>query len=218
MNPEKALRRALRIAGEELAKSPAEIASAHKALGEASTALDALLEEWSPSCKAPLRDWSDAFRAQAANDLRAVEVLLAAPEDHDEDRPWSTVAMLFQMVFEKIAKAALALTDRGAFEASMGAHASASRFIKVIGNNGQYTGLRKEGKELFRWVRELERAHPALSKSGGHLEYPWEEGETVKRPSQLWLVTELGDPTKLLAPKLAKFARKLLNDFDRLFG
>jgi hypothetical protein len=48
---------------------------------------------------ATLREWADAYLAQAKSDLEGARALSAAAP--------STLAMLVQMVFEKFAKAAL---------------------------------------------------------------------------------------------------------------
>ncbi len=68
------------------------------------------------------------------------------------------------------------------------------------------------------WVENLTGAHPALTKQGPHLEYPWEQGERVCHPSSdLPIVNELRDANTLVAPHLLKFANHFVNNFDELF-
>ena len=125
--------------------------------------------------------------------------------------------MLFQMVFEKLAKAVLARTDRGAFIACLGKHTSASRLVIMLKNHAAFTDIKHQNKTLLPILTALERLHPALSASG-HLEYPWEEGDRVLAPSELRIVQELADPRVSWGSRAQRLARELLNKFDTIFG
>jgi hypothetical protein len=95
-----------------------------------------------------LEEWCTALRQQAEDDLHAIDVLLEGGSDHERPPPRSTIAMLFQMVFEKIAKAALVRTDRTAFLACVGKHTSASRFVQIL----------KTAQSLVQLAREVSHA------------------------------------------------------------
>ncbi|MGC4067961.1 MAG: hypothetical protein QM784_25590 [Polyangiaceae bacterium] len=157
--------------------------------------------------------WSDALLAQAKDDLAAVEIL-----SRNEGTPASVVAMLLQMVFEKLAKAALARIDAPCFVANRTNHVAASRLVSAIKNQNAYVQLRYNWKDVLPLVQALERAHPAVSKAGPHLEYPWESGATMGLPStHLPIVQQLADPRDPKGPRLIRFARELANRFDSIF-
>jgi hypothetical protein len=211
---ERRIRRALERATAHAAARPPDTERVLVEIAEASRQLDALLASWRPRCERPGREWCIAFRTQAASDLSAVEVLVGSVADV----PWSTVAMLLQMVFEKIAKAVLARTDEAAFRATLMSHGAASRLLRAIKSQGRYVALRQGWREVLPVVSELERAQPALALGGGHLEYPWEETDRVRTPDELPVVARLQDPRTGTAPRLVRLARQLLLSFDELFG
>ena len=124
--------------------------------------------------------------------------------------------MLFQMVFEKIAKAVLARTDRNAFIACIQTHNVVGRFVRIIKNNAEYTFLRNRWKGVLPVLTALERFHPALADTG-HLEYPWEENNSVRSPAELQIVKSLEDPKESWSADARRFARELLNQFDQIF-
>ncbi|MFS8068701.1 MAG: hypothetical protein ACMG6S_20265 [Byssovorax sp.] len=158
------------------------------------------------------RLWSDALLAQARDDLRAAEVVAEAKG------PPSVLAMLLQMVFEKLAKAALARTDRPCFIANRTSHAAASRLVSAIKSHNEYLHLRYAWKDVLPMVQALERAHPALAKGGPHLEYPWETADEMGLPAtHLAIVKQLSDPLDPKGPRLLRFARELSNRFDEFF-
>ncbi|WP_437630702.1 hypothetical protein [Sorangium sp. So ce854] len=174
--------------------------------------VEQLLSEYFTPITLSERLWSDALLAQARDDLRAAEVVAGAKG------PPSALAMLLQMVFEKLAKAALARTDKPCFIANRTSHAAASRLISTIKNHNEYLKLRYEWKDVLSMVQSLERAHPALAKGGPHLEYPWEAGTEMGLPAtHLTIVKQLSDPLDPKGPKLLRFARELSNRFDELF-
>jgi hypothetical protein len=217
VSAERRLRKALERATASLSQPAPNPERAKVAVDEALRAAAELVEERSRRCERPLEEWCVALRAQATTDLSALEALLIA-DVAEQGRPWATIAMLFQMVFEKITKAMLARTDAKAFEACLGSHASISRFFKAIENQGKYNGLK------YRWPRHrvvllgLERAHPALAKGGPQLEYPWETREKVWLPAESGIVSLLSDPRSGLAAKLLRFANELLRSFEEVFA
>lgn len=209
---EKSVRRWLGQLDSELAATPPDVQGCRAAFSTLRGHVDQLLSEYFPSISLPARSWSDALLAQARDDLCAVEVLA------DSKGPPSVQAMLLQMVFEKLAKAALARTDIPCFIANRTSHAAASRLVSAIKNHNAYLNLRYEWKDVLPMVQALERSHPALAKGGPHLEYPWEAGTEMGLPStHLSIVKQLADPFDLRGPKLLRFARELSNRFDELF-
>lgn len=175
--------------------------------------VEQLLSEQFPPIKLSVDLWSNALLTQAREDLRAVEVLAG-----DARAPASVIAMLLQMVFEKLAKAALARTDVPCFIANRTSHVAASRLVSAIKNQSHYLDLRYAWKDVLPMVQALERAHPALARGGPHLEYPWEEGEGMGLPStHLPVVKQLADPMDTKGPRLLRFARELSDRFDEFF-
>jgi hypothetical protein len=126
--------------------------------------------------------------------------------------------MLLQMVFEKIAKAALARADLASFAAHLRKHTAASAMVAQIRNHNRHASLRYKWKRVLPLIVALERVHPALAPEGRHLEYPWEDGSGVHVPRELAVVAELSDPVRPRAPELLRLARELLTRFDEIFG
>jgi hypothetical protein len=185
----------------------------NEALQKLRASLEKLLDPPFPPVELSERLWSSALRHQADEDLLAVELLAGS------GGPASVLAMLLQMVFEKLAKAALARTDIHAFHACRTSHVAASRLISSIKNQAKYTELKYNWGDVLPLVQELERAHPALAKRGPHLEYPWEAGSEMGLPStHLSIVKQLSDPRDLKAAKLVRFAREMTDRFEELFG
>jgi hypothetical protein len=158
--------------------------------------------------------WATALLDAARHDLRAAEVLAASESDHA-----ATIAMLLQMVFEKLAKAWLARSDEPAFIAHRRSHAVATRFTQFLKRNRNFLpNVGPSSPKVLGWVEALTRAHPALAKNGPHLEYPWEQEDRVCSPSRdLAIVNELRDAQSLAAPHLLKFASYFIENFDRVF-
>lgn len=212
MDTEKAIRKWLTRLAAELAKTPPSIQDCQAAFSRLREHVEQLLSEQVAPITVSARMWSDALLAQAREDLRAVDVLV------DARAPASVVAMLLQMVFEKLAKAALARTDVTSFVANRTSHVAASRLVSTIKNHGAYLNLRYAWKDVLPMVQALERAHPALAKRGPHLEYPWEAGTEMGLPAtHLGVVRQLADPFDTKGPMLLRFAHELSNRFDELF-
>jgi hypothetical protein len=210
---EKSVRKWLERLEFELSMTTPDLGACREALSKLRGHVDRLLSEYFlPPISLPARQWSDALLAQARDDLHAVEVIA------DARGPASVLAMLMQMVFEKLAKAALARTDIPCFVANRTSHAAASRLVSAIKNHNAYLRLRYEWKDVLPMIQALERAHPALAKGGPHLEYPWEAGTELALPStHLAIVKQLADPRDPQGPRLLRFARELSNRFDELF-
>lgn len=209
---EKAIRKWLDQLDMHLTEVPPDIQGCRSAASELRAHVEQCLQDQFAPIKVSAQLWSDALLEQARDDLRAAETLAGARG------PASVLAMLLQMVFEKLAKAALARTDERCFVANRTSHAAASRLVKTIKNHNKYLGLRYAWKDVLPLVQELERAHPALARRGPHLEYPWEEGDKMGLPAtHLSVVRQLADPLEMKGPRLLRFARELSNRFDELF-
>ncbi len=210
MDAEKRVNRALQESLRQLTQASPQIPNAVVALNKAAYEFNSLVSSWNPRCVRPMEEWANAFRDQAAVDLAAIDVLLK------EKVVSSTVVMLFQMVFEKIAKAALARTNRNAFIACFKKHTAASRLVNLIKNQREFMKLRYKWKETLLIVQDLERAHPAIA-DRAHLEYPWEDANGVFVPESLQLVMKLGNPQSSWGMNAQRFAHELLAKFDSIF-
>jgi hypothetical protein len=174
------------------------------------------------------RDWAAAYLAQGRADLRAAERL-------DGGTP-STAAMLLQMVFEKLAKAALLKMATMPLAGVKRLHHVASRLIGILRLDSASLMLLGDG-DINAWndalplVSELEEAHPATPRdpttgkpqlrNPGHptLEYPWEDtaGMVYWPDRDLPIAQRFADPTKVDLPRLLKFAGALSKHHDALF-
>ena len=115
---------------------------------------------------ATARDWADAYLAQAREDLEGARIVGA--------RVPSVFAMLLQMVFEKLAKAALLRSAGVTVQRAASTHVAASRLMLVLQRQpGIMTPLGgpQVWRDVLETVPELERAHPQLAE-GAQLEYP----------------------------------------------
>ncbi|KYF80577.1 hypothetical protein BE17_52575 [Sorangium cellulosum] len=195
----------------ELNATPPDVARCQAAFVKLKQHVEQLLESYFPPIKLSATLWSDALLRQADADLRAAEVLAR------EGGPPSVLCMLLQMVFEKLAKAALARFDVQCFVAFRVSHAAASRLVSTIKTHAAFVDLRYKWKDVLPLVQALERAHPALARGGPHLEYPWEAGGRMGLPEELPLVRQLDNPLDPKGPKLLRFARELHDRFDELF-
>ncbi len=169
-----------------------------------------------PAISAPQEQWTRALLHQAREDLAAAE-RLATPSKPGDPSCESIVCMLLQMTFEKIGKAQLARSARDAFIRHRMSHATASKLLEAL-KSAKLPQFGQKFKSVLPFVKALERAHPALTKHGPHLEYPWEDGTNVATPSKLQVVRDIFDP---LAPhrlrNLIQLANALIRDFDDLF-
>jgi hypothetical protein len=129
-------------------------------------------------------EWSEAYREQARADLRGA----------DQATEPSVVAMLLQMAYEKVAKAALLRSGMATVPGTQATHAAASSMMAVIAVSTRKCdrlGINRPyfQHQLVPMVRALEDLHPALVRARGGtgpwLEYPWERGDgQVQWPAQ----------------------------------
>lgn len=210
---EKSVRKLLERLELELSITSPNVPNCRDALAKLRGHVEWCLDDSFPPISLSGRLWSDALLAQAREDLEAAEAIAVARG------PASVLAMLMQMVFEKLAKAALARTDIHCFVAHRTSHAAASKLLATIKTHSEYTDLRHKWKDVLPMIQALERAHPALAKGGPHLEYPWEAGTEMGLPStHLAIVKHFDDPRDPKGARLLRFARELSNRFDDLFS
>lgn len=209
---EKSVRKCLDQLEGQLAVANPDVLACRATCANLRGRIEVLLDLHPPAPRLPARVWSDALLTQARADLAAAEVIA------ERGAPAEVLAMLIQMVFEKLAKAVLTRTDVSCFVANRTSHAVASTLVAAIKNQNEYLDLRYRWKDVLPMVQALERAHPAIAKGGPHLEYPWEAGLEMGLPAtHLPIVKQLADPSDTKGPKLLRFARELSNKFDTLF-
>ncbi len=161
-------------------------------------------------------EWANAYLSQARVDLAAAALLA------EHRGPRSVLAMLLQMVFEKLAKAAL--LRQGAVHVSWAttSHAAARGLVRALRVQRpllQPIGGREAWRSALDLVDELERAHPQLAADGApRLEYPWEDSSSLVRwPEQHLPLLRHLEPTSTRGAQLLKFARMLEQRFDQVF-
>lgn len=163
------------------------------------------------------RAWADAYLAQARADLGAA-MLVGAGEP-------SVFAMLMQMAFEKLAKAALLRSGTMTVDAARSNHRAAARMVATMRRQRRLLaplGGPERWREAFEVVEALERAQPQIAKASGggpQLEYPWETtAGMIQWPARdLDIAGRLGNPKSNLAAHLSDFAGKLERNFDTIF-
>jgi hypothetical protein len=150
------------------------------------------------------RDWSDPFLEQAREDLRAAYAVPAADSA-------STLCMLLQMVFEKLAKAAF--SRAGAVNAN--SHQVATRLFLLLDRNPVGKTLLQATPNVRQFVAELENAHPAVANKSAppwpRLEYPWEDasGKVLYPAKDLALARRVRNPNDRILVHCLKFASAL---------
>ena len=165
-------------------------------------------------------DWAAAYVAQAREDLEAAKRL--------QGRHASVLAMLLQMVFEKLSKAALLYGKKVTVDDVQRSHTTAVSLMAIFRRHPNLLDL-FPGKHQRKWlstitlVEALSKLHPSLVDHGPQLEYPWElEDGTVQSPvndltpnlRSLWKSPE--EELKRLAD-LFTFATVLAENAERLF-
>lgn len=163
---------------------------------------------------ATARDWANGYLQQARADLAGAKAVQGTEP--------SVFAMLLQMFFEKIAKAALLRSGAVALDWAEGSHAAASRFLEILLRQRRLLdtlGGEKVWRDSIWVVTALEQAHPQVAKhrAKAKLEYPWETVDgTIQWPARdLPIAKALGTGT--LAPRILRFASRLEQTFDTLF-
>lgn len=164
-----------------------------------------------------MKPWTAAFVEQAEADLSVVQVIIAQPQRSQQGR--STVAMLLQMIFEKLAKAVLARNGtrpQPTHRAVSYLRAQLSRSRSKV--DQQYLADFKRHWDL---LRALEDANPAVAKllqqspqhEAPQLEYPWLDASDprgVTTPDQsLPVAARLFSPRSRELAQLANLARAL---------
>lgn len=148
------------------------------------------------------RDWSDPFLEQAREDLKAAWAIPA------EASP-STLCMLLQMVFEKLAKAAYA---RSGYVVPR-THQAATHLFAVLLRHPAGAAILQASPNVQQFVMELEAAQPAVAgrqpQPCPQLEYPWEDpvNSTVHYPARdLSLARRAQSPRDRIVIDCLKFA------------
>ena len=167
---------------------------------------------------ATVREWADAYLAQARADLEGAWALGGTAP--------SVFAMLLQMVFEKLAKAALLRSGAVTVAWAQGTHAAASRMVMVmLRERGRIAPLGgpQAWQHVLSVVARLENAHPQVAARLGpgspQLEYPWEAvGGAIQWPARdLAVAASLGTPRNNLGAHVLRFASLLAERFDQIF-
>ena len=161
-------------------------------------------------------EWSAAYLAQSQEDLEGARIVAmsgCAP---------SVTAMLLQMTFEKLAKAALLKTGAVTLSYVRKNHIAASmmlRTLRIQRGMLEPLGGTKSWEDVIWVVEELERCHPQIAdESMGTLEYPWETAVgTIQWPSaHLPIVQTFANGT--LPIRVVKFATLLQQRFHQIFA
>lgn len=164
------------------------------------------------------REWADAFLAQARADLAAADAVAMSGISG------SSLAMLLQMVFEKLSKAALLRTRSATLDDVTSTHMTARRVLLILRRErrrfGPLGGASAWGDVIW-IIEEIERAHPqnARGRADAKLEYPWETSAgAIQWPERdLPVAKHLGNPQSNLKVRVSKFADQLASRFDQLF-
>lgn len=164
------------------------------------------------------REWADAFLAQARADLLAADAVAVSGLAH------SSFAMLLQMVFEKLAKAALLRTRSANLTDVTSTHATAGRVLLMLRRERrrfEVLGGERAWGDVIWVIEELERSHPQIARLVTHpkLEYPWETSSgTIQWPERdLAVARRLESPRTNLKARVTRFAHQLSSRFDELF-
>lgn len=161
------------------------------------------------------RDWAQGYREQARADFRGMTTMGSVSP--------STLAMLCQMVFEKLAKAALLRQGAAPLETVRHSHRAASRLLLVLRRQRTLFALlggAKVWEDVLWVVGALEDAHPQLAPDyAPQLEYPWEDvNGAIRWPARdLQVAQALGDSRRGLAPRVFRFVELMDQLFDTMF-
>jgi len=167
---------------------------------------------------ATAEDWANGFLRQARVELDASRA----------DVTESVRAMLPQMVYEKIAKAALLRSGQWTVELAQTTHLGASHMMQLLCNRRLREQLSVlEGRlrnSLKPLVDELEGLQPKVARdrgrtSGPWLEYPWEAPKGVTTPAEsLPNLERYGARRAPTVRLLTDFAAELIEKHEQLFG
>jgi hypothetical protein len=160
------------------------------------------------------REWADGYLAQARADLDGASIVDAAVP--------SVLAMLLQMTFEKLAKAALLRSGAVDVAWASRTHRAASHMLRALRlQRGLMAPLGGPlvWQDVLWAVDALEQVHPSVAQGGPQLEYPWEQTNgTIAWPARdLAIARALGNPKSNLGARVLQFAATLVERFDRIF-
>jgi hypothetical protein len=176
---------------------------------------------------AKLEDWIGAYLSQAQADLAAARRLLGQPSDREY---YSVFAMLMQMTYEKIGKAALLRMNLSSLAEVRRTHAAAVKLLEILEiypelpgalqyfdhHTGHATILR--ARDI---IRELESANPSVARGQDRddniLEYPWEKKGKVLYPERDLPVAKKLRVGSGLCRELVDLAERLIRSFDSVF-
>ena len=142
---------------------------------------------WSEcSSVATERDWADAYRQQALAALEGARLVQGGEP--------SVLAMLLQMVLEKLGKAALLRSGMMTVDRAEATHQAATTMTQVLGGSRRLCKKLGFNREYVRhiltpMVAQLESLNPSVARRRGGrgpwLEYPWlDPGDDVRWPAQ----------------------------------
>lgn len=166
------------------------------------------------------RDWAVGFLEQARADLGAVRALSSSRAFTAAQA--SVLAMLLQMAFEKLAKAALLRSGLKTYEEAKRSHKAASAMMGAM--KRQKTLIAPLGgahvwRAAIDVVETLEGCQPSIAQGAPQLEYPWENASGVVQwpAAHLPLASKLANPRSTLALHVIDFAVQLDRKFDTIF-
>ena len=166
-------------------------------------------------------EWADAYRQQALADMTGAELVQGTEP--------SVLAMLLQMTFEKLGKAALLRSGMMSVQAAQGTHQAATTMMRVVaGSRRKATKLGFDHNfvrhALAPMVEQLESLNPSVVRrrggSGPWLEYPWEDAANVV----YWPARDLPGLNGfrprhgVKAILLVELARALCDEFNSVFA
>lgn len=174
-----------------------------------------------PQTRGNREDWARAYVRQASEELEAAKAL--------KGRYPSVLAMLLQMIFEKLSKAALLFGKSMTVRDVQRTHGAANSLMMIFRNRPSlldaFPGKYKRGwQTTVSLVERITNYHPSLADEGPQLEYPWERADgSVETPvddltpilESLWHSPH--QKTKHLTDLFA-FATVLANNVEDVFG
>ncbi len=164
---------------------------------------------------AAARAWAEGYLEQARADMRAAALVQGIEP--------SVVAMLLQMVLEKLGKAALLRSGQISVARATASHGAATRMLQQLARN-------RRACQRLAWqpaivqhrvaplVERIERTQPQLAAGGPCLEYPWEDPAGVIRwPARDLAVADEFRPKRDGGRIVFRFATELCARFDAVF-
>lgn len=160
-------------------------------------------------------DWGNGFLDCASQDLEATKRMIATSST---GLPMGSLAMLVQMVFEKLGKAYL-FKHSITTQSQILRHDAGSRALTHIRQNSNWLGVPAPSsfpwKGVLRVIKDLESANPSVAKRSGItgcLEFPWEDSSTraIQVPHRNLLVIHQLSLNPSLLPRIVKLASFLL--------